>query len=360
MRSPVLPPHFGARCQVPVLSMAAPRSLAKAWVFTAHSDSESRHVDLDWPWADQIYGIYQHEICPTTGRFHIQGYCVFAKRVRLSHVKRLHSTAHWEVARGNPTSNRVYCSKLDTRVVDTLPVEYGDITAVGSQGKASEYHEAMELIKLQPTATEEDFAAVAPSVWLRLPNAYTRARQLYHGSNVRLGGIRVIVYIGPAGCGKSDDVLRRYPGAYWKAPGKWWDKYDRQECVVFDDFDGSWFSCSELLRILDRYPVLVETKGAHTDLDATGTYIITSNVFPEEWYRKHCEAFPAHKKAILRRLTTIISYIGDPSFEKPVWRIQSGKAYMAPPATVPVTGYEPFLLPDDTSQYVADLSTINF
>lgn len=344
---------------MPVYPMAAPRSLAKAWVFTAHSTSEVPHVDLDWPWADLSYGIYQHEQCPTTGRYHLQGYCVFAKRVRLSYVKRLHSTAHWEVARGSAASNRAYCTKLDSRVPGTEPIEFGEIAAVGGQGKATEYVQAMELLRLQPTATEEDFAAVAPSVWLRLPTAYSRARQLFHGNNVRRDGVRVIVYVGPAGCGKSDDVFRRYVGAYWKAPGKWWDKYDRQECVVFDDFDGSWFSCSELLRILDRYPVLVETKGSHTDLDATHTYVITSNVNPEEWYRKHCETVPAHKKAILRRITTIIHYVGDDKFQAPMWRIMSGKDYMAPPPMVPVTGYEPFFVPADPAQYVPDLSAVD-
>ena len=51
--------------------------------------------------------------------------------------------------------------------------------------------QAMELLRLQPTATEEDFAAVAPSVWLRLPTAYSRARQLFHGNNVRRDGVEL-------------------------------------------------------------------------------------------------------------------------------------------------------------------------
>ena len=73
--------------------------------------------------------------------------------------------------------------------------------------------------------------------------------------------IRVLFIYGKPGIGKSTFVFERYPGAYWKPPGKWWDGYSGQETVVFDDFDGSWFSCSELLRILTPSQLQWKLKG---------------------------------------------------------------------------------------------------
>lgn len=333
------------------------RSNARHWCFTAFGTTTELHPELDWPWDDQVYGVYQHEKCPETGRFHLQGFVSFNKQVRLSYVKRLHKKARWSVARKLPAANRRYCTKLESRVDGTEPFEFGEFNDLSSQGRSTEYAKAMELIKIQPATSELEFALCAPSVWLRFPNAYGRVRQLFTLDSRRSRGVRVVIYVGGAGCGKSSDVMRRYPGAYWKSAGKWWDNYQQQQCIVFDDFDGSWLTCTELLRILDRYPLLVETKGSHVNLDAADTFVITSNVRPEEWYSQHFARTPAHKKALLRRITTILEFIGTP--ETPLWRINSGADYMAPPHPVPISGYEPFFQPADPSQYVVDLSTID-
>jgi len=42
---------------------------------------------------------------------------------------------------------------------------------------------------------------------------------------------------------------------------KWFDGYDGQDHVLFDDFRASWCTFSHLLNLLDKYPVNVEIKG---------------------------------------------------------------------------------------------------
>lgn len=190
------------------------RRFAKQWCFTAFSSDDGLHPALDWPWINQTYGIYQHEQCPTTGRFHLQGFVCFSKRVLLSYVKRLHPTAHFQVARGSPADNYAYCTKLDTRVPDTEPTQFNTLESLVSQGKSTEYTEALDHLRANPSAPEIDFVNIAPSIWIRYPNAYARIRQLVSLDQRRRAGVRVIVIIGPPGCGKSIEVLRRYSGAY--------------------------------------------------------------------------------------------------------------------------------------------------
>lgn len=91
-------------------------------------------------------------------------------------------------------------------------------------------------------------------------------------------------YWGPSGTGKSRRAWAEAGvQAYPKDPRtKWWDGYTGQEHVVIDEFRGG-IDIAHLLRWLDRYPVLVETKGGSVPLRAT-TFWITSNLSPEQWY----------------------------------------------------------------------------
>lgn len=44
--------------------------------------------------------------------FHIQGYVYFREAQRFNTVKALYPRAHIEAARGDPASNKAYCSKV--------------------------------------------------------------------------------------------------------------------------------------------------------------------------------------------------------------------------------------------------------
>jgi hypothetical protein len=57
------------------------------------------------------YLCWDNEICPDTGRLHLQCYFNFAKDMRLTALKKLHPTCHWKVCRGTAEQNKTYCSK---------------------------------------------------------------------------------------------------------------------------------------------------------------------------------------------------------------------------------------------------------
>jgi hypothetical protein len=69
---------------------------------------------------------------------------------------------------------------------------------------------------------------------------------------------------GPTGVGKTRRALFSSPGAYVKAPdmGKWYEGYDAHSTVIFDDLRPGNIAFAEMLRLFDRTPHRVETKGA--------------------------------------------------------------------------------------------------
>jgi len=109
----------------------------------------------------------------------------------------------------------------------------------------------------------------------------------------------VNVYWGDTGVGKSRRAWHEATfDAYPKAPTtKFWDGYQGQGNVVIDEFTGQ-IEISHLLRWLDRYPVLVETKGSGVPLKASKIWI-TSNLSPENWYS---QAPLVQQDALMRRL----------------------------------------------------------
>jgi len=107
------------------------------------------------------------------------------------------------------------------------------------------------------------------------------------------------VFWGDTGTGKSR-LAWQLAGldAYPKDPRtKWWDGYRSQKHVVCDEFRGC-IDIAHFLRWLDRYPVLVETKGSSTPLIYEKIWI-TSNLDPRLWYPGLDTATYA---ALLRRL----------------------------------------------------------
>jgi len=99
----------------------------------------------------------------------------------------------------------------------------------------------------------------------------------------RTGRPEIFVHVGPSGCGKTRHVREAFPDAYWHPGGKWWDDYDGQTVVVFDEFYGHKLSFTQLLSILDYGELRVETKGSSAQLAAT-VFVFTSNQHPQDWY----------------------------------------------------------------------------
>lgn len=117
----------------------------------------------------------------------------------------------------------------------------------------------------------------------------------------------VVVYWGRTGAGKTRAVHDNLPAQdalYTHPGGPWFDGYDQQPIALFDDFGGSEFKLSYLLKLLDRYPMRVPVKGGFVSWAPREIYI-TSNKDPTSWY---ANAHPEHVAALFRRFTNVVQF----------------------------------------------------
>ena len=121
--------------------------------------------------------------------------------------------------------------------------------------------------------------------------------------------MEVIVNYGAAGTGKSKEAFDNFhPTTHYvlregNNGNVWFDGYEGQENLIIDDFYG-WLKFSFLLKLLDRYPLMVDTKGGSVQFVSKRIYI-TSNNEPKKWYKKVPEE---SLRGLYRRFTNVKRY----------------------------------------------------
>lgn len=255
--------------------------------------------------ADLRYFCGQYER-GSNGTLHFQCYLQFGCALRITQVQeRLQSQGirgAVQVAKGSLEQNRHYCSKPHDscrcdhcNAARQLPnngrsmepghgfIEEGEAQ---SQGKRNDFKEIMELIK--GGASELEIAESFPGTWMRYYRACERFRAL--AKPIERNWItHTTVLWGPPGTGKTHRAHELAgAGAYWVTYGtttgapQYFDGYDGQEVVVFDEFFGQ-IRLSEMCKLLDRYPCNVPTRGGQQPW-LPKRVIITSNSPPEQWW----------------------------------------------------------------------------
>lgn len=276
-------------------------STYRNWCFTVYSDcgDEIRNE------SNVRYAIYQKEKCPTTGRFHWQGYVEFKTQYRLSGVRKILPTAHWEPRKGTREEARDYCRKEESR--EEAPVEIG--TWVSSDGSRRIDDRIAKVKKLiDEGKTVDEICDIDFGVWLKHGKRlidYMGVRMRLSGStNLRLD-LQVEVRWGVTGTGKTRGVFEENPKLYKldSANNIWWDGYMGEEVLLIDDFYG-WIKFGSLLNILDIYPLRLEVKGGFAYACWRKVYI-TSNKRWEEWYK---DLTHEQHQALQRRIHTVKVY----------------------------------------------------
>lgn len=166
--------------------------------------------------------------------------------------------------------------KEETRVTD--PVEVG---SVGTWAKESK---EMNIPKVIAGKRVRDFLEERPDMW-RSARALRELRSEVAPRRESL--TQGILFTGRTGTGKTklSSLISRFVGAeetYWKPAGKWWNGYDQEELVIYDEFRGQ-SEVAELLKILDRTPHQVEYKGGVTQFNSR-VVIFCSNLALENMY----------------------------------------------------------------------------
>lgn len=248
--------------------MTQSQSQGKNWCFTLNNywpEEYATLLDLD-----AQYVCIGKEFCPTTGTPHLQGFVVFHTNKRLSAVKKIHPTAHWELCKGSAESNDTYCKKGgEYEVRGVLPLTRKEVGAKNKELWADVIRSAE-----QGTAKQE-----YPEYFVRYNATLSR---LYAPSLEDLPEYTGMWYYGPPGTGKSLNARKNYPGAYDKLLNKWWDGYNHEENVIIDDLSLDNQKMGTFLkRYADHYPFRAEYKGGSMRIRPKAI-IVTSNYTPEE------------------------------------------------------------------------------
>lgn len=265
---------------------------SRKWAFTYYEIDKKQIFD-DW---EAEYLIVGHEICPTTGREHFQGYVRWKHPRSFEQMIKKLPGAHLECAKGSDKQNADYCSK------EKILVEKGEM-------KEEKKGERKDLKEIKRRLTEGDYIAdVAVEncknyqqlKYAEGLNKYIKRKVTYEKKNVKW-------FYGEPGCGKTREAIKAFDGDCWISGRnlRWWDGYCGQENIVIDDFRGDYCTLHELLRILDGYNYRVEIKGGSIELKAKNI-IITSPSHPIEVYVGN-----ENHKQLMRRIDQVVYFNKD-------------------------------------------------
>lgn len=268
------------------------------------NNPEEDVIELSEEWKNKIKELCYQKEMGEMGTVHLQGWIELKQPARMAALKKLLPRAHWEKRMGSQLQALTYCTKTESQL--GTPIYYGSkptwmdlkntlMETQTRRGKKSGSNaEILQAIrqKLVDGSTSEEIADEYFDIWVRYYRAFERYQLIK--TPPRTDPVTVHVLQGPTGTGKSKWALENFEGAYWKQRSNWWCGYMGHKAVVIDEFYG-WLPFDLLLRICDRYPMQVETKGGQVQFVAT-TIVITTNQCPSSWYRS--SYFPAFQRRV--------------------------------------------------------------
>lgn len=292
----------------------------REYVFTYHFDLVRDEVDQkDWDTeAKEFYESYagnvricsfQLEACPNTGRLHFQGYIEFENPRSENGVRAVHRGIHTERRRGTRMQAIEYTRKEESRVLG--PWWFGSWSYEKARdmrdGKRTDLEDCVRGRAEGKTMGElaEDYPGTMARYYrgVEAMGAAVRShRRRQRGRRRRIRRLQVLFIYGATGTGKSHRVWNSKGAidAYDKHPdGKWFDGYNGERTIIYDDFNWSGVPIDLAKRWLDKYPVSYPIKGASADACNTRV-VILSNSEPSEWWPA---ASPTDMAAIERRFT---------------------------------------------------------
>ncbi len=262
-------------------------------------------IDFDHHKMD--YLVFQEEI-GESGTYHFQGYCEFTKRLTFNTAKALlgGATVHLERRRGSQAQAIAYCKDPAKRVDHTEPYEFGEPAKQGKRVDLEGFKNAIQEGAKLRDLIEDHWMVVA-----RYPKFYQTLTLMNRPR--RCTDLVVTLLIGDTGLGKTRAIEQEHGESteFWRCPlnngTMWFDTYDGQSIVLLDDFGGaaSHVTLCTLLQLLDRYPILVPTKGGHTWWMPNEVFV-TTNILPKLWYKWNDRIHQYH--ALARRFHKVHEY----------------------------------------------------
>lgn len=261
---------------------------SRGWCFTLNNYTlDDEEKIQNYPCDYMLYG---RELAPDTQTPHLQGYLYIKKKASLRTLKlKLSANAHFEQTKGSPEANYKYCTKG------------GDFFEKGEMPKHGQRN---DLLAVKESI---DSGASTSDLWenhFQQMTLYNRSFQSYRTAKTqpRSETPYVLWLWGKPGSGKTRFAYESSSDPYFKDASKWWDNYYGQHTIVIDDIRADSFSYRYLLRLLDRYPFQVQTKGGYTHFNSS-VIIITSPFHPKHFSLSMSAS--EDPKQLLRRITHV-------------------------------------------------------
>lgn len=203
------------------------------------------------------------------GTPHIHLYIENKLQKSFKKMKKEFPRANIQAAKGNAQHNKDYLSKQKLILEEGIPKH---------AGKRTDLDDIKDILK--ETNKMREVVLVANSY-----QSVKMAEQIlkYH-EEPRNWKPEVLWFHGQTGTGKSKLAYEMCEEPYTcLSTGRWFDGYDSHEDVIIDDMRKDFMKFHELLRLLDRYAMKVETKGGSRQFRAR-RIIITSCHHPTSLY----------------------------------------------------------------------------
>lgn len=250
-------------------------------------------------WPKVQFVIYQIEKCPDTGRLHYQGYMEFGEQVRFSWIKKNVpelARAHFDERRGSQDQAIAYCTKQESRVEG--PFIHGRKSSCSKQGQRKDLEAIREMIKNDPLVSRGELEDRYFTQMMRYGHAITDYKR--RQTPPRNWKTITLVFYGYPGLGKSTLMKHIAPllasdGRVYHVPGKkgsgqYYDDYDSQEVVIFDEFAGDRLRPIEFNQLADEHPCVVPSHGKAGHQFVAKYLLIGTNYLPRRWWADRSEA----------------------------------------------------------------------
>lgn len=242
------------------------------------------------------YHTIGREIAPSTGLPHLQGFITFDLAKTWNCAKSIlsnatNNTIHVELCKKSDWVNDQYCKKT------------GDYWCSNSQKQGQRTDLIPLVTAIQQDKSLDQMFTALPVLTFRHFDRIIKFKQIM--AKPRNWPMELWIVLGKPGIGKSRIIHHLFPDAY-KMPyqtnmiNPFYENYCGQETVVFDEFNNS-LGYQHMLQLCDRYPMIVNIKGGHTQMRAK-RIILISNMPAEDFYPD--ERFRA---AFCRRITHVIT-----------------------------------------------------
>lgn len=226
-------------------------------------------------WAGVSYFVYGKEICPDTGRPHLQYFVEFKSPKLFSTIKKKFPKLHFVSRDGTALQASDYCKK------DEDYVEGGELSKQGARSDLKLLCAALR----SGEKTIDDVLCEDPVVYHQYGRTLKACEDFYFRKVKRTTMTTCDWYVGPTGSGKSHRAYTEHLDAYdYPYDGDWCDGYRAQDTMIINDFRGQ-ITYSTLLRLIDKWPCTVRVRNCQPRPFVSKHIVITSSKRPEEIYR---------------------------------------------------------------------------